>query len=296
MPNIEVIEISNDKVRASFLNYGATLYKFEVLENNEYINKVLTFDSLSDYIDNDMYLNSIVGPSAGRIANGEYIHNGKVILSKNDGDNHLHGGLDSYARKFFSYKVMDNQVVFTLLSNNSEYPGKQEITITYSLSGTSLSIDFEANSSCDIPMNLTSHIYFTSFGRDSVLDNYLKISSDKRLYLVDNVPTRITKNTDYLQNQKITETDDPFILNDTDPAVEYSSKKSCLSVSTDYDSVVVYTQNEFSQLLNGKNLGICFETQKWPNGVNIPGYNSILKAGDHYKHKTVYKFYDANAK
>ena len=37
--------------------------------------------------------------------------------------------------------------------------------------------------------------------------------------------------------------------------------------------------------------GLCLETQYWPDSVNKPEFpNSILKKGETYTHKTVYKF------
>ncbi len=50
-------------------------------------------------------------------------------------------------------------------------------------------------------------------------------------------------------------------------------------------------------VLTGKNStqygpfsGFCFETQKHPNAINIPGFpNTILRPGETYHHKTVYR-------
>jgi len=290
MHKLEVVEIQNDLLKVSFLNYGATVYKLEVLEDSKFVNKVLTFDSLDDYIDNGIYLNAICGPSAGRIANGMYESNGVVELSKNAGDHHLHGGMDSYARKYFDYTVSGNSVSFTLKTDNKEYPGVQDIRITYSLNGTDLAIDFEATTDGDIPMNITSHIYFNAFGSDTVFDNYLKVNSNERMILTNQAPIGCYKDESYLELSKITELDDPFILNGDLEAVKYVSGKDVLEVETDYDCVVIYTQNYASPEIDGVHKGICFETQKWPNGVNIEGYDALLKKGELYKHRTVYKF------
>ena len=37
--------------------------------------------------------------------------------------------------------------------------------------------------------------------------------------------------------------------------------------------------------------GFCLETQYFPNSINCSNFKSpILKAGEEYKHKTIYKF------
>ncbi len=287
MSNIETIKIETKLVRATFLNYGATVQSFEVVEEGIYVNKILSFDK-EDYIENGMYPGAICGPTAGRISQGQYDLNGTVQLSKNAGDHHLHGGLDSYARKFFDYKVSDDSVVFSYTTNNQEYPGEQKIKITYKVSGTSLHITFEADTDTDIPMNLTSHIYFTGFENEIVFSNKMKLQSTKRIELDNQAPVRVIEDSTYREMSQVQELDDPFILDEG--LIVYESETKRLTVTTDYDCVVIYTQNYASPNVEGINKAICFETQKWANGINIDGYDAVLRAGEHYKYQTIYKF------
>ena len=41
-----------------------------------------------------------------------------------------------------------------------------------------------------------------------------------------------------------------------------------------------------------KHGGVCLETQAWPNAINIPGAEDqvILRAGQEYRHKTLWAF------
>ena len=62
-------------------------------------------------------------------------------------------------------------------------------------------------------------------------------------------------------------------------------------------SIVCYTHNHSTDLnliFNKKQesyMGICFETQHSPNGINIEGLeDSILRKGEIYKQKTLFKF------
>ncbi len=287
MSDIDVITLETNIVRAKFLNYGATLVSFEILEDGDFVNKVLSFD-VQEYKDHGMYPGAICGPTAGRISDGVYELGERVLLSKNAGDHHLHGGLDSYARKIFDYDVGEDSVVFTYSTNNKEYPGQQEIKITYEVKETSLTIMFEADTDTDIPMNITSHIYFTAFENDTVLDNKMRIGSTKRIELINQAPTRVVTDTTYTELNDIQVLDDPFVLDEG--YILYESETKRLQITTTYDCVVVYTQNYASPGVEGINKGICFETQKWPNGINIEGYDAVLKAGEHYKYQTTYKF------
>lgn len=287
MDKIQLYVIENEFLRAEILNYGATVHKLIDKKMNREL--ILSYDSLDDYIDNHFYLNSICGPTAGRIANGEYDDGKLRKLSKNNGENHLHGGLDSYARKYFDVDSTDTKVVLTLKTVNKEYPGEQDIKIMYEVSDNDFVVSFEADTNHIIPMNLTSHMYFTGFGNESVLMNQMKLESNERMILNDMTPVGFMKYDHYLEKNDITEWDDPFILNGENPAIVYYGKDLTMEVITDYDTVVIYTQNGTGGKFDKPHMGICFETQKVPNGVNVEGYDAMLD-NEHYKHQTIYRF------
>ena len=57
-------------------------------------NVVLGFDELAEYLEGHPYFGAIIGRYANRIANGRFTLDGNEhALAKNDGTNHLHGGL-----------------------------------------------------------------------------------------------------------------------------------------------------------------------------------------------------------
>ncbi len=69
-----VIEVSQTKIKVSFLDYGATIYKLFVPDKNNIMeNVVVTYKSLTSYLQNEMYLNAIIGPTSGRIKNADTI-------------------------------------------------------------------------------------------------------------------------------------------------------------------------------------------------------------------------------
>ena len=70
-----------------------------------------------------------------------------------------------------------------------------------------------------------------------------------------------------------------------------------MEVYTDLPGMQLYSGN-FIEKENGKErqiytkrTGICFETQYFPNSINVPEFTPcVLKAGDTFRSTTVYKF------
>ena len=58
------------------MDYGATILSISVPDKNGVMESVvMAYDKLDSYIDNNMYLNAIIGPNSGRIENANYIIN-----------------------------------------------------------------------------------------------------------------------------------------------------------------------------------------------------------------------------
>ena len=70
-----------------------------------------------------------------------------------------------------------------------------------------------------------------------------------------------------------------------------------MEIYTDLPGMQLYSGN-FIEKEDGKGgnvytkrTGVCFETQYFPNSVNIPAFPScVLKAGDEFTSTTIYKF------
>ena len=70
-----------------------------------------------------------------------------------------------------------------------------------------------------------------------------------------------------------------------------------LTVLTDQPGIQMYTAPELSGekgkdgMVYGPSSAVCFETQNFPNAINTPEFPDIvLKAGEPYKHYTVFRF------
>ncbi len=161
---------------------------------------------------------------------------------------------------------------------------------------------------------MTNHSYFNLSGnlKTNILNHELRINSSEALLLDDNqVPYKVidTTNTnlDYRKRKVIKEEpfkdiDDPLLLDEVSfdiPQVELVNpiNKRKLEVFTTYPCIVCYSHNypDFKELLfdakHEKHMGICFEAQNPPNGINTDGMeDSILRKDETYYHKILYKF------
>jgi aldose 1-epimerase len=71
-----------------------------------------------------------------------------------------------------------------------------------------------------------------------------------------------------------------------------------MTVSSDQPGVQFYTGNFLDGSTKGKGTnyvqyaGLCLESQKFPNAINVPGWQDqvILRPGQTYRHVLVHKF------
>lgn len=144
---------------------------------------VLGYDNLQQYLDNNPYFGAIIGRFGNRIAKGQFELDGKKYqLATNDGDNHLHGGVQGFDKKLWQMQPFQNDhgvgVVLSYLSVDGEegYPGNLQVKVTYTLTHSNeLQMQFQATTDQTTPVNLTQHSYFNLAGSGSILEHELEI-------------------------------------------------------------------------------------------------------------------------
>ena len=163
--NILKFNLFTDDIRMTVSNYGCTIIKLEVKDKNEkFQNMVVTLNDIEDYIKQDKLIGAVVGRFANRIGNAQFVLDGKTYnLSKNNGENHIHGGFEGFNQKIFESDARKEQIVFKYKSPDGEegYPGNLDLTVKYTLKDNKLVIDYFAESDKDTIINLTNHSYFT---------------------------------------------------------------------------------------------------------------------------------------
>jgi aldose 1-epimerase len=287
---------------------------------------VLGFDNVhdyltSDYLKNYSFMGAAIGRYANRIKNASFkIDNKEFFVSKNWGNDQIHGGVEGFDKKVWDPVSFDGnnnilQLQYKSPDGDEGFPGNLDVTICFELNDDN-DLIYEYTATCDQPtaVNLAHHSYFNlDNGRGTITDHEIKIYSDKILEQDKNLVTTGnyiavtgTKN-DFIDFHPIGERlnggyDQSFVIDkNTDQltvVAEAQSKKSGLKlqVLTTEPLVHFYSGQGFPKIKGKNNIqygpysGFCLETQKHPNAINIPSFpNTVLRPGEKYHQKNVYK-------
>lgn len=314
----------------SALDYGAIISHLMVPDKNGTLDDiVLGFDNVAGYEVNGCFFGSFIGRHGNRIGDAKFTLNGKTYeLEKNDGKNNLHGGTPGYHQVMYEAETTENSVTFTRVSPDMEqgYPGNLDISVTYTLTDEDeLKIDYKMKSDQDTLCNPTNHSYFNLKGHNggTITDHklYLKANgftetSDDLIpngTIVDVTGTPMDFREKKLISQDIDKDYQPlkvaggydhnFVLDKKEGVLEKIGEVSedtsgrTMEIYTDLPGMQLYSGN-FIEKEDGKGgneytyrTGVCFETQYFPNSINIPEFQScVLKAGEEFTSTTIYKF------
>ena len=307
-------------MEVNITDYGATITSLKIPLEKEVIDIVLGFDSVEDYEasfqETTPYFGCIVGRYAGRIKNGLFTLNHKIIqLNQNNNSNALHGGFKNFSNqiwKVINYTTTKNpSITLELLSpdGSENYPGNLICRITYTLSeNNALELDYFAQTDQDTIVNLTNHTYFNlKSHKENLQDHMIIVPSDKVLQKDKNgIPTGNFLNIEdtpynfktYNMCPKVI--DHSFVVKDNSQPV---AKLICpltqikLTAYTDQPSVHLYVGGDCGNL-KGKNnttytdfSGICLEMQNFPDAPNHNHFpNPFLRKDETYKQKTIFQF------
>ena len=177
-------------VQVAITNYGATVVSWKVPDRNGQVaDVVLGYDNVKDYEIGKAYFGATVGRYANRIAHGKFTLNGTAYtLAKNDGENHLHGGIKGFSKRVWTAKDVSGSngqaLELTYLGKDGEegYPGNLSVTVVFTLSEKNeLKIDYSATTDKDTVLNLTNHSYFNLAGQGSrdILSHQLTLNADR---------------------------------------------------------------------------------------------------------------------
>lgn len=288
--------LKNNFLEVEILNLGAIIKKIELKDKDGILrNIVLSYENIEDYKKNPTYFGAIIGRTAGRIEKGILkIDDKEYFLEKNNGENNLHGGINSISHKIWELIDMsDSSITFEIFSKDMEnsFPADVTIRITYILNDNELLIKYFASADRKTYVNLTNHSYFNLNGDKNmeIYNNSLELNSDYMLELNSEfIPKKIKnlensifnfknakKLKEFFEKEKDNEQkklvgngiDHPFIIEKNKKFMRLESEKTGISLEmiTDNPGVVIYTGN-FLKDINFKNhSGICFETQEIPN-------------------------------
>ncbi len=188
---VHIYELGNSQgMKAAIINYGGRVVSLKVPDRNDNeADVVLGYDNIESYVkDSNTYFGAIVGRHANRIEGASFILNGQeYVLAKNDGNNHLHGGIKGFDKVIWNADIIKKnnqeqlQLTYTSPDGEEGYPGNLDIRVTYSVTEENeLRIDYYAVSDKDTVVNLTNHAYYNLAGHDAgtILKHQLKINGE----------------------------------------------------------------------------------------------------------------------
>lgn len=152
------------------ISYGATITSIRTPDKEGNVaDVVLGFDDIKGYLSsNNPYFGATVGRVANRIGKASFVVDGqRYNVSKNIGENSLHGGTRGWSMKVWNATVEGNSVVMTLISPDGDegYPGEVKAKVIFQLCDNGeLRIEMQATSKKATPINLTNHSYFNLAG------------------------------------------------------------------------------------------------------------------------------------
>lgn len=323
---VTLYKLETPELIVSVLDYGATVQSVLVKDRNgAWIDVALGHDTIEGYQTHDGYLGACVGRVANRLGGAEFTLNGKMYpLAKNDGKNHLHGGLRGFDKYVWQAVMLKDGVRFSRISPDGEegYPGNLSVSVTYRVDGGALSIVYDAVSDQDTLCNLTNHSYWNLNGGGTAVHHILQVNAAKflensaecmptgRILPVEGTPFdfRAPKEVgrdleqDDVQLQNCGGYDHNFCLPDDgalyDAAVLSSPESGItMKVSTTMPGVQLYTANFLGPWegkggrVYHKRDAVCLETQFYPNAMACDHFKKpVLKAGETYHQVTVYAF------
>jgi len=335
---VEAVTLTGSNgVSARIITYGATLQAFNVPDRAGNVADVtLGYDDLKSYIAHPNYWGQTIGRYANRIAGGRFSLDGKGYqVSLNDKANTLHGGVRGFDKALWKIaKVTQGpiaSVTLTLTSPDGDqgYPGKLDVTVTYSLDDRGeLTIDFAATSDKPTVVNLTNHALFDMAGEGSptgILGQRLTIPASRytpvNAQLIPTGALAPVQGTVFdftrgrLLSNGLRDGHDPqiaigrgwdhnWVLNkgatstpELAARLEDPSSGRVLEVLSTEPGLQFYSGNFLDGTLIGKQGhvyrmgdGVALEPQKFPDTPNQPAFGSArVEPGRPYHHRMIYR-------
>lgn len=318
-------------MQAAVTNFGAILVKLLVPDRSGKVEDlVLGLEKGEDYYDNGSFFGATVGPNANRIAGASFEIDGvKYQLDVNDGPNNLHSDFEKgYHKQLWDAETGENWVRFSLedTDGNMGFPGNKKIQVTYTLDEENgLELRYHGTSDKKTVLNLTNHTYFNLDGHDSgsIEGHELTLNCSKYTPVVAGaIPTGELAPVagtfmDFTQPKVVGKEigepweqllltkgyDHNWVIDGADGSLRHiatlKGPKSgrVMKAYTTLPGVQFYAGNCIGAqkgkggVMYGPRMGLCLETQYYPDTVHQPEFPSCIFGPDRdYDSVTVYRF------
>ena len=179
--------LANDHgTTVQIINYGGIVTSVVTPDRDGiHENVVLGFDSLDQYLKEHPYFGAVVGRCVNRMDGATFTLDGTTYsLTANEGQNHLHGGLEGFDKKMWNAEIIQDRLKLQYLSRDGEegYPSNLDVTIYYGLTDDSeLTIRYHTATDRATPVNLSNHSYFNLSGNvaNTIHDHMQQLNADR---------------------------------------------------------------------------------------------------------------------
>lgn len=188
---VTLFTLTNSRgTRAEVLDYGGIVRSLSVRDRRGRMGDVvLGFDTLGEYSKSSPYFGCLTGRYANRIAKGQFSLDGKTYnLAKNNGPNHLHGGLVGFDKRVWRARPLPTnngsalELRLTSPDGDQGYPGKLDMRVVYTLNNQNqFRVEYFAVTDAPTLCNLTQHSYFNlSAGRaPTILNHRMQLNANR---------------------------------------------------------------------------------------------------------------------
>ncbi|WP_109831832.1 aldose epimerase family protein [Reichenbachiella versicolor] len=327
--DVYLYTLTNDNgVSFQITNYGGRMVSLMVPDREGKLGDVLLgFDNLEQYTEPNPAFGMIVGRYANRIRNAQFsIDSTTYNLTKNAGEHSIHGG-GEFGNVVWDGELVttgeEPALKLHYISPNGShgFPGTLDCYVTYTLTAdNSVKIKFEATTDKATHVNMSSHAYFNLSALKSTIVNHLVRMNADRYTVIDEdiVPTGeidsvIGKDWDLTKEIELSENinklnhggyhynyvfNKPIGLLEEVLSIREPKSGRTLTVSTTQPGVQFYTGNAISDtfvgkynIRYGKHMGLCLETQHFPDSPNHGNFpSSLLLPDEKYEEVVIYKF------
>ena len=158
--NIYAITLKSGDSSAEIITRGAAISSFKPFGREI----VAGFSTLEEYLAYGDFYGATVGRVCNRIVGADFEMDGKVYqLTKNNGENCLHGGSDAFNTKaWYVIEYGEDYVTLGYFSpdGQSGFPANVEVRARYTLVEGELRIEYSATPDARTPIMMTSHSFF----------------------------------------------------------------------------------------------------------------------------------------
>lgn len=300
-----------DGTAVTLSDYGAIVQSIVTRDRNGNPGDiVLGYDTLEEYVNDDIYLGACAGRCANRIARAELPLGGRVWpLTANENGNTLHGGV-GFHKKLWDFDSDADGVLLRRVSPHLEdgFPGELSVEVRVTLDGGRLRFEYTARSDRDTVCSITNHSYFNFAGTGTTGGHVLRINAS-RLTAVDAqlLPTGELPEVDGTDYDFRAARSVGLAFLDCNLALDGGGGPAAvLSEPETGRRMELWTDLPGLQLYNGCSItaragkggapyrahsGVCLEPQYFPDAVHHEGFPSpLLRAGEVYEKYIEYRF------